>query len=318
MAILEFVNRGNKTLKGLKKSIDYITQPSKTESYLIYGKDCNSDNAYMEMKAIKHSYNKMTGRQFIHFIQSFATWEDVSADIVYKVGQKLLENPVFNGFQVVMATHTDKNHLHNHFIINTVNYETGYKWQQNPKQLQELKNYSDTIIRDYGLMVTHGKNNNHMKSGEYRSLVKVKSWKHELEKTIEICKDNSISRQDFITNMEAFGYKVKWTETRKYITCTTPSGKRCRDNKLSGGYSKDDIERRLGFNHSLGNRQNMNNTINAWLTAISNLLSNNNHINPKGHYPLSTIEYKDVIANMKQNSGLDWDNRQSYEDELEI
>jgi hypothetical protein len=318
MAVLEFVNRGNKTLTGLKKSIDYITQPSKTEPHLMYGKDCNSDNAYMEMKAIKHSYNKMTGRQFIHFIQSFATWENVSADTVHEVGQKLLENPVFDGFQVVMATHTDKDHLHNHFIINTANYETGYKWQQNPKQLQELKNYSDTIIRDYGLTVTHGKNNNHMKSGEYRSLVKVKSWKHELEKTIEICKYNSISRQNFITNMEAFGYKVKWTDTRKYITFTTPSGKRCRDNKLSEDYSKEAIERRLGFNDNLGNHQNMKNTVDGWLTAISNLLSNNNHTNAKGYYPLSSIEYKDMIANMKRNSGLDWDNQQNYEDEYEL
>lgn len=305
-------------LTGLKKSIDYITQPSKTESYLIYGKDCNSDNAYMEMKSMKHSYNKMAGRQFIHFIQSFATWEKVSARTVHEIGKKLLENSVFNGFQVVMATHTDKDHLHNHFIINTVNYETGYKWQQNPKQLQELKNYSDTIIRDYGLIVTHGKKNKHMKSGEYRSLVKVKSWKHELEKTIDICKYNSISIQDFITNMEAFGYKVKWTDTRKYITFTTLSGKKCRDNKLSEDYSKEVIERRLGFNNRLGNHQNMKNTIDTWLTTISSLLSSNNNTNAKGYYPLSTIEYKDMIANMKQNTGLDWDNQQNYEDELEI
>ena len=319
MAILEFINRGNKTLAGLKKSIDYITQQSKTNSFLTYGKDCNSDNAYMEMKAIKHSYNKLTGRQFIHFIQSFATWDKVSASRVHEIGQKLLENPIFKGFQVVMATNIDKDHLHNHFIINTVNYETGYKWQQKPKQLQELKDYSDDIIREYGLIVTHGKANNHIKSGEYRSLVKGKSWKYELEKTLDICKFNSINRQDFIKNMESFGYKVKWLDIRKYITFTTPNGKRCRDNKLSQGYSKETIEKRLELNNSLGNHKTMRNTVDAWLGEIAKLLSNHQDVNKNiSKYPLSTIESKDIIANMKQNSGMDWEKQQNYEDEYEL
>jgi hypothetical protein len=62
----------------------------------------------------------------------------------------------------------------------------------------------------------------------------------------------------------------------------------------------------------------MKNTVDGWLSAISNLLSNNDHANDKKYYPLSTIEYKDMIANMKRNSGLDWDNQQNYEDEYEL
>jgi len=58
MAVIQFLNRANKTLTGLRKAIEYITSPEKTKPHLIWGKDCNSDNAYIEMTTIKRSYGK--------------------------------------------------------------------------------------------------------------------------------------------------------------------------------------------------------------------------------------------------------------------
>ncbi|WP_138206821.1 relaxase/mobilization nuclease domain-containing protein [Haloimpatiens lingqiaonensis] len=130
MAVIEFINRPNKSPKSLKKVIEYILNPKKTKEQLIWGKDCNGDNAFIEMMAIKKSYGKETGRQYIHFVQSFAPYDKITPKIAYEIGKELCER--FKDYQVVMATHIDRNHIHNHFVINSVNFETGYKWRQNP------------------------------------------------------------------------------------------------------------------------------------------------------------------------------------------
>ncbi|WZL71993.1 relaxase/mobilization nuclease domain-containing protein [Clostridiaceae bacterium 35-E11] len=88
MAIIEFLNRSNKTLKGLRKAIDYITSPEKTEPHLIWGKDCNVENAYIEMTTIKRTYGKDTGRQFIHFVQSFSPYDRLNSKIANEIAKK--------------------------------------------------------------------------------------------------------------------------------------------------------------------------------------------------------------------------------------
>ena len=79
---------------------------------------------------------------------------------------------------------------------------------------------------------------NYTKAGEYRSTRRGMSWKYELYLAVNECINNSASKEEFISNMEKLGYKVKWTDTRKYITFTTPSGKKCRNNKL---YKADEL-----------------------------------------------------------------------------
>ena len=75
----------------------------------------------------------------------------------------------FNGFQVLVATHIDKEHLHNHLIINSVSFENGYKIQMSKKDLQEIKDYSDEICLAIGASVIPKKENtNYIKRNEYR------------------------------------------------------------------------------------------------------------------------------------------------------
>ena len=119
MAIIEAIS----SKANLKKIIKYVTQDKKTNINLVTGKDCLAESCLEEMLYTKNLYHKNSGRQYIHIIQSFATTDNLSAEQVHNIGIKLAEK--FNGFQVLVATHIDKEHLHNHLIINSVSFENG-------------------------------------------------------------------------------------------------------------------------------------------------------------------------------------------------
>ena len=122
MAIIKFTN----SKSTLKHIINYITQETKTTTELITGKDCTSDNALEEMQTIKNSYNKTTGRQYIHLVQSFSPNDNLSYDKAHEIGLELAKQ--YKGFQVLIATHIDKEHIHNHLVINSVSFEDGRKF----------------------------------------------------------------------------------------------------------------------------------------------------------------------------------------------
>lgn len=106
MAIIKFTN----SKSTLKHIINYITQDAKTTTELITGKDCTSDNALEEMQTVKNLYNKTTGRQYIHLVQSFSPNDNLSYD---------------------------REHVHNHLVINSVSFKDGKKFQQSKKDMEK-------------------------------------------------------------------------------------------------------------------------------------------------------------------------------------
>jgi hypothetical protein len=151
-----------------------------------------------------------------------------------------------------MATHKDKNHLHNHFAINSVNSETGYKWEQKACDLYALKKYSNKLCVEYGLSrINLGSNKKKQSYGEWRNRKHNSSWKQQLERDIRICLNNCVSREDFFHAMQERGYKVTWEHNRKYVTFTTPDGKKCRNSKLSSPeyFSKENMQGILDRNY---------------------------------------------------------------------
>ena len=238
MAIIEAIS----SKANIKRIISYVTQDKKTNVNLITGKDCLAESCLEEMLYTKNLYHKNSGRQYIHIIQSFDPKDNLSAEQVHNVGIKLANT--FNGFQVLVATHIDKNHLHNHLVINSVSFENGYKIQMSKKDLQYIKDYSDKLCLEIGASVIPKKEKtNYIKRNEYRVAEQGKSWKFKLMNAIDLSLAESNCKDDFIKNMNKLGYQVNWTDTRKYITYTTPEGYKCRDNKLyDEKYSKGAME----------------------------------------------------------------------------
>ncbi|SHH09672.1 hypothetical protein SAMN02746098_00157 [Desulfosporosinus lacus DSM 15449] len=234
-----------------KVVLDYIMNPNKTD--LVTGVNCVPETAFEEMLMVKAGYNKQEGRQFIHIVQSFHPAEQVTPQQVHEIGVRLAkEFERFSGFQIIVSTHLDREHLHNHFVFNTVNMETGLKWQQSPWQMQQLKDFSDELCKNYDLSIIEHKGTQRESTGEHRAKKREQSWMHELRLAVDACKQTSTGRADFISNMQKLGYQVNWTDTRKDITFTTPEGRKCRNLRLDKTLSKESLQEAFRLNKEFG------------------------------------------------------------------
>ena len=314
MATIEFINRKNKTYQAMKRVIRYIARPDKTTDDLIYAVKCYKETAYDDFVQVKQMFEKETGRQYIHFVQSFSPKENITPELANEIAKRLISHPIFDGFQILMATHTDTPHIHTHFIINTVNNDTGIKWHKSKEDLQALKDFSDELCREYGLTVINNekKNKGHKKSGEYRSEEKGTSWKYELYLAVTECMKTAISREDFIKKMNTLGYEVLWEENRKYITFITPEGKKCRNRKLypPERFTKENLEKTFERNRiAMSQRERKEKWdffVNALYLLTSSPSKDNNH-----KYPITALEgeaLKEYMLLHENEGEIDWEN----------
>lgn len=225
MAIIKFIN----TKPKLETLITYVYKKSKI--FAIEGKDCIAENAFEEMQSVKKAFQKEEGREFIHLIQSFSPSDNITPEKVHELGMQLAE--YFKNYQVLVATHIDKEHLHSHLVINSVNFETGAKYQQSKQEMEQIKEYSRKLCLEAGLkVITHKAKVTDIKINEYKVIEKGNSWKKKLIEDIEDTMKLAKNKYEFIRMMNEKGYKVTWRKERKYITYTTKDGKKCRDKKL--------------------------------------------------------------------------------------
>ncbi len=226
----------------MRRVINYVTQEKKTlfESYeqqfkLISGKDCCPDIAFEEFMATKKRYGKDVGMFFYQYVQSFSPDESITPEKAHQVGVELAN--YFKDYEVLISTHIDAEHIHNHFIINSVSHITGLKLQEGPDSLLNIRKLSDEICLKHGLSVlkpytNEGNKTKSIDTREYRSALKGDSWKFKLINAIDKAIEVSRSKAEFIDIMASYGYQTNWTENRKHITYVIPDGKKCRDNKL--------------------------------------------------------------------------------------
>ena len=238
MATVSFIPESRQSISAMKAVIEYCLQQKKVADEdsgrrLVSGVNCNSENAFTEFMATKTAHHKKGGMNFYHYVQSFSPAESVTAEQVHEIGLAFAKK-AWPGHEVLVTTHTDVAHLHNHFVINSVHYENGRKLRQSPGTLTELRSLSDGICQQHGLSVLkpYQKDGANISSREYRAAAKGDSWKFKLMSDIDFVMNRSGSRADFIREMQRLGYKVTWTDERKYITFTCPNGMKCRDIRL--------------------------------------------------------------------------------------
>lgn len=238
MATVSFIPESHQSISAMKAVIEYCLQQKKVADAdsgrrLVSGVNCNGENAFTEFMATKTAHHKKGGMNFYHYVQSFSPSESVTAEQVHEIGLAFAKK-AWPGHEVLVTTHTDVAHLHNHFVINSVHYENGKKLRQNPGTLTKLRSLSDGICQQHGLSVLepYKKDSANISSREYRAAVKGDSWKFKLMSDIDFVMNRSGSRADFMREMQRLGYKVTWTDERKYITFTCPNGMKCRDIRL--------------------------------------------------------------------------------------
>ena len=273
MPIIHFANSKNQTTGGLKKLLGYVSREKKTkleDRRLVSGVNCSTENAYNEMMLTKQMHKKAGGRLYYHLVQSFPKGYDIKPELAHKIAVELAEKALKN-FECVVATHIDREHIHSHIVFNSVSFEDGRKYHSDNNSLHELMKLSDEICRQYGVAVLDkpkfGKENQNDVLGdkEYRSAVRGESFKFALMNAITDCMKQAKLKKQFIALMKRKGYDVRWEQQRKYITYTTPKGKRCRCNKLhEKKYTKEMMEYEVEIRYAIFNGEEQSTAERGW------------------------------------------------------
>ena len=258
MAVIESIPEKNQTPSAQKGVLDYCMQPSKTldeDEQLAYisGYNCIPELANESFLATQKIYgHEPDGVRFYHFVQSFKIGEAISPQEANDIGMELVKGfQKFKNHEAIVATHIDKDHLHNHIVVCAYDLESGLKLHYNKYFLGDLRQKSDEICQAHGLNVLK-KYNPNVKSQrlgpkEYRAALNGNSWKMALRVAIDYCMARAGNKDEFQREMKKLGYYMVWTPERKYITyiCPTQNGKECRvrDIKLNDEkYLKENME----------------------------------------------------------------------------
>ena len=175
---------------------------------------------------------------------------------------------------MVVATHIDTGHLHNHFVVNSVSCKDGHKLHQSPDNLLTHRKVNDEICLAHGLSVLDEcklrSNKKRMKPGEYQAGLHGDSWELDLIQAINEALEYAVDRESFIENMEVEGYEVIWTPNRKHITFICPNGRKCRDSSLHDEtFLKENLEALFAYRHAMGFRPSTPEPDEGWLGELA-------------------------------------------------
>ena len=204
------------------------------------GFNCDVNYAKTQMKATRMIYGKDDKVQAHTLIQSFKPGE-VTPEQANALGYQLAEK-VAAGHQVAIYTHTDKDHIHNHLVINSVNMDTGLKFQAHgQKAIQEVKDANDQICLEHGLTIPEEPAKVRYSTAEKSLLEKGKSsWKDEIREVVDQARGRTSNFKDFSALLNGNGVDVKLRG--KTITYThLNANKKVRASKLGSDYEKETI-----------------------------------------------------------------------------
>ena len=261
MAIVHFVDykRGTQSRAAMRGVMLYVMQEMKTTwegGPLISGINCQPQSVYDDFLNTKLLYHKDSGVMFYHMVQSFPKGAAVDPRQAHEAARRLAE--YFDGCEVLVCTHIDREHIHSHCVINSVNFETSKKLHMAKEQLQELMRRNDMICQEMGLPVFEptAQQARGMSGAEHHTALKGQSWKLRLMNTIDACMKYAADKDAFVSLMASEGYAVRWESGRKYITYTTPNGLKCRDSKLhEEKYCKEVMEHEFRIRAKLVQRK---------------------------------------------------------------
>ena len=225
----------------LEHAINYILQPKKLgNSNLTGGINCLPDSAYEQMKATKQMFGKAGGRQGYHFVISLKPGEG-TPKIMYDIAMRFTEEAFGGEYETVVAVHTDRNHLHAHIIINSVNMVTGYKFQYHEGDWKyKFQPITNKLCDEYGLNITpaeYSKEPKNMARPQWEREQVFSKW---IEQDARFCALNAENMEHFIFLLEKQGFEVKQGE---HIAVKVLGMKRFkRLDTISEDFSRENLE----------------------------------------------------------------------------
>lgn len=199
--------------------INYVCNKEKTTDKLISGKDCMPESCEYEFAEVKKAFGKTDGRTYYHMIQSFSPDDRITPEQAHEVGLQMAE--LFEGYQVLVVTHTNKAHTHNHLVINSVNFENGKKLTISNQELEDIKNYSNSICLKNGWDVTEAKTRRNRNP----------KWKQIIIEDALAAMAESYNMDEYISKLKELGIYVSYNPDYKYMTYSDAEGHKCRECK---------------------------------------------------------------------------------------
>ena len=244
--------RVNYAVNGEKTTLDagitYAANPEKTEQYFFTSAlNCEScETAYAEMQATKQRFGKLGGVVGYHFIQSFAPGE-VTPEQAHAIGVEFAQRLFGDRYEVVIGTHLDKLHLHNHVVVNSVSFVDGKKYHSSPGSYYfDVRGVSDALCRenDLSTIAPQGKGKHY---AEWKAEQKGKpTIRDTIRADIDRIIGEAYTYETFLMLLRRAGYVVQNRPDREYVTVLPPGGKRAiRLDSLGDGYTEQAIRRRL-------------------------------------------------------------------------
>lgn len=246
---IAYVKDRSKTTKSagsLEEAIDYALNREKTEQMIFEdAMGCTCETAYADMVKTKERFHKKGGVQGYHLVQSFAEGE-VSPKLAHLIGQELADQLLKGQFEVVITTHLNTKHYHNHVVWNSVSMEDGHKYHSNSKSyFTEVRQISDQLCRKYGLSVIQTNQGKAMHYAQWKAETEGKpTWRTAIRMDIREAIGVSFSWSQFVREMEKRGYT--WKLNRKYPALKTPEMERyIRLRSLGKGYGEAEIREKI-------------------------------------------------------------------------
>lgn len=233
-----------------KCAFDYVTADGKEMTRLLQtGINCDIDHALYEMQDVKTQFGKHGGILAHHAEQSFKPG-DITAELAHEIGVRFAEKMWGERFQVTVCTHTDKAHIHNHFIINSVSFLDGGKYNGDKASYRRMRELSDELCKEYALSIVEKPRD----KGKSRAEVHIEksgrpSHRKNLKSDIDYAVSKAASMDDFYTILRDMGYEVK---LGKHVAVLMPGADKyirlrsLKDEK----YIPDGIRRRIAENYS--------------------------------------------------------------------
>ncbi len=245
----------------LKKAIDYICNEDKTDDEIYVTTHlCSRENAHKEFELTKKQFGSRTKTLAHHLIQSFVP-EEVSFEEAHQVGIELCEKILEGKYEYVLATHIDKDHIHNHIIFNSIDADEGKVYHSYYGSYMNIRNQSDKLCKEHNLSVIDQETQREINEIRRRKFVnwydwnedkKGSSYKSRLQFDIDRTIKQSINWQDFLSKMESNGYEIK---IGKHIAFKSKSQQRfTRAKTIGDNYTEERIkERILNKDREIGN-----------------------------------------------------------------
>lgn len=212
--------------------------------------NCSANNTYKDFENMRKAFGQDKGVIAHHYYQSFSKDDNLSPELAHQIGTELAKR-IFPDFQVVVSTHTDREHIHNHIIVNSCNMLTGQKWYSNKKSLSDIRRESDKLCLQYGLNVID-KNSKYkgIDRTTYQLGIKGRSWKIKLVKDLSDAVECCRSKEEFIQFLNKRDYSVRYKDV--HITITKNGEKKgirvdTLAKQFGEKFTKVNLEKKMGY-----------------------------------------------------------------------